>query len=107
VELPGPVREIYPFKSKWIEIDGRRIHYVDEGQVKDRPVILLHGNPTWSFLYREIIPVIRPYCRAIAPDYVGMGLSDKPLDERWYTLENHTEVIWQFIERLGQRLNFG
>lgn len=100
MQLPEAIREIYPFNKHWIEIEGKQIHYVDEGQVNGSPVILLHGNPTWSFIYREIIPLITPSCRAIAPDYVGMGLSDKPLQERWHTLENHTKVIHEFIERL-------
>ena len=103
VKLPDSVRRIYPFKDRWIDIDGHRIHYLDEGRQNGPPVILLHGNPTWSFLYREIIPLIESDCRAIAPDYVGMGLSDKPLDERWYTLENHTRVITRFIEELNLR----
>jgi len=78
------------------------MHYIEEGKQTDSPtVLLLHGNPTWSFLYREIIPKIQNTCRALAPDYLGMGLSDKPANERFYTLENHTKTISEFIHRLG------
>jgi pimeloyl-ACP methyl ester carboxylesterase len=101
MQLPSAIREIYPFTSHWIDVQGRRMHYVDEGDSRCGPsVVLLHGNPTWSFLYREIIPNITHTCRAIAPDYIGFGLSDKPPDERWYTLENHTKTITDFIAQL-------
>jgi len=98
-DIPEKIRAIYPFEGRWIEIDGLRMHYVEEG-VEGPTVVLLHGNPTWSFLYREIIPKISPYCRAVAPDYFGMGLSDKPADEGFYSLENHTRLITEFINRL-------
>jgi len=102
LELPPHLRSLYPFKSRFIEIDGRRMHYIDEGSGPGKPaVVLLHGNPTWSFLYREIIPRIVGVCRAVAPDYFGMGLSDKPADESWYTLENHTRAVTSLIDRLG------
>lgn len=101
MELPSVIREIFPFQSRWMDIQGHRVHYIDEGAKDGPPVVLLHGNPTWSFLYREIIPKIGSSCRALAPDYVGMGLSEKPADERWYTLENHTKTIEGFIEGLG------
>lgn len=98
MQLPYAVRKIYPFESRWIGILGHRMHYIEEG-ASGPTVLLLHGNPTWSFLYREIIPKIQHACRAVAPDYIGMGLSDKPPDERWYTLENHTRAITEFVER--------
>ena len=102
--IPAPIRRIYPFKSRWHEVLGHRMHYVDEGaRNANRTVLLLHGNPTWSFLYREIIPRIRHASRVVAPDYIGMGLSDKPVDERFYTLENHTRAITAFIEQLDLR----
>jgi len=101
MEIPQHVREIFPFQSRWMEVEGRRLHYLDEGKEGNKPtVVLLHGNPTWSFLYREIVPRISHKCRAVALDYAGFGLSDKPLNERWYTLENHTGIFTEFIERL-------
>lgn len=100
-QLPAAIRRIYPFTSKYTDILGHRMHYIDEGAGDGKPtVVLLHGNPTWSFLYREIIPKITQRCRAVAPDYIGMGLSDKPTDERFYTLENHTRGITEFINKL-------
>jgi pimeloyl-ACP methyl ester carboxylesterase len=102
IQLPAQIREIYPFRSHWKKVQGHRIHYVDEGADGGKPtVILLHGNPTWSFLYREIIPGISHVCRAVAPDYLGFGLSDKPRDERWYTLQNHIQAMTKFINGMG------
>jgi haloalkane dehalogenase len=101
--LPQAIRALYPFTSRWQDVDGRRMHYIDEGlRESGAPtVVLLHGNPTWSFLYREIIPRISPRCRVLAPDYIGMGLSQKVADERWFTLANHTRSLTTFIESLG------
>ncbi len=101
--LPKEVQQIYPFASRWAEVGKHRIHYVDEGPAGGKTVLLLHGNPTWSFIYREIIPKISTSVRAVAPDYLGMGLSDKPPDERLYTLENHTRIVTEFIEKLNLR----
>lgn len=64
---------LFPFRSRFIEIDGSRVHYVDEGE--GPPLLLLHGNPTWSFLYRDIIRGLRGRFRCVAPDYPGFGLS--------------------------------
>lgn len=101
--LPGAIQALYPFRSRWMDVRGRRIHYLDEGErEKGKPVVLLlHGNPTWSFLYREIIPRLRPQCRVVAPDYLGFGLSEKPADERLYSLENHQRNLAEFIAGLG------
>ena len=73
--LPG-----YDFEPHYLEQDGLRMHYLDEGA--GPPVLLLHGEPTWSYLYRKIIPELTPSARAIAPDYFGFGRSDKPLRSR-------------------------
>ncbi|MBU2549853.1 MAG: alpha/beta fold hydrolase [Proteobacteria bacterium] len=100
--IPPEIQAIYPFESRWVRIDGLGMHYVEQGLDQGRPtVLLLHGNPTWSFLYREIIPRISPVCRAVAPDYIGMGLSDKPAHEAFYTLENHTRILGDFVDQLG------
>ena len=66
------------------------MHYVDEGA--GEPVLLLHGEPTWSFLYRKVIPQLTAGARCIAPDYFGFGRSDKPTDPRWYSYDRHTRV---------------
>lgn len=74
-DLSG-LKTIYPFESHFIDLDGVRMHYVDEG--KGHTLLMLHGNPTWSFYYRELIKGLRDRYRVIAPDHIGCGLSDKP-----------------------------
>ncbi|MFT5443661.1 MAG: haloalkane dehalogenase [Myxococcota bacterium] len=78
-----------------------RMHYLDEGP-KDGPVmLLLHGMPTWSYLYRDVIPVlVEAGYRCIAPDHLGFGRSDKPVDPHWYTIARHTEVLTSLITTL-------
>ena len=71
VGLPG-----FDFEPHYVERGGLRMHYVDEGS--GDPVLLLHGEPTWAFLYRKLIPTIAGVARAVAPDYFGFGRSDKP-----------------------------
>ena len=87
----------YPFASHWLDQDGARMHYLDEGS--GPPVLLLHGTPGWSFEYRELIRQLSRTHRCIAPDLVGFGLSDKPAG--WsYTLERHTGTLRKLIESL-------
>ncbi len=74
--------------------------YVDEGAPDAPPIGLLHGNPTWSFLYRAIIPKLSGRYRVIAPDHIGFGLSDKPADPAWYTLERHIANFTALVESL-------
>ncbi len=83
-----PPEALYPFESHWLDLDGIRLHYLDEGP-RDAPVLLmLHGNPTWSFYYRNLVLRLRDRYRCIVPDHVGCGLSDKPGDARYdYHLE--------------------
>ena len=71
-----PSPELFPFQSRWFEADGIRMHYVDEGG--GRPILMCHGNPTWSFLYRKVIPRLRDHFRCVAVDFPGFGLSDRP-----------------------------
>jgi haloalkane dehalogenase len=90
--LPG-----YPFEPNYVEIpDGEggilRIHYVDEGPKDAEAVLLLHGEPTWSYLYRKMIPIfIQAGYRTVAPDLVGFGRSDKPADRKDYTYQRHVD----------------
>jgi cis-3-alkyl-4-acyloxetan-2-one decarboxylase len=92
----------YPFGSHWIELPAGRMHYLDEGP-KDAPVLLmLHGNPTWSFYYRNLVRNFSDTHRTIAPDHLGCGLSDKPQDYA-YTLANHIENLERLIDRLELR----
>lgn len=90
-------KKYYPFKDNFLNINGHQLHYVDEGQ--GHPVIMLHGNPTWSFFYRNVILGLKENYRCIVPDHIGCGLSDKPQDFE-YTLENHIENVIKLIEHL-------
>lgn len=91
-------RTEYPFKDNWMPYRDGMIHYVDEGQ---GPVILLlHGNPTWSYLYRNVIKDLRGECRLIALDYPGLGMSRAPSDYG-YTPKEHSEAVTEFIRRLN------
>lgn len=91
----------YPFKPNYIRTGvGLRMHYVDEGD-KGAPVFLcLHGQPTWSYLYRKMIPIFAGEGRVVAPDLIGFGRSDKPLDESAHTFEFHRNILLQVIEEL-------
>lgn len=95
--LPG-----YNFAPNYAEIDGLRMHYVDEGPKDGGVVLMLHGQPSWSYLYRKMIPSIAAAGhRAIAPDMIGMGKSDKPVALTAHTYDQHCEWIWKFIETQG------
>lgn len=92
----------FPFESSYEEIEGLRIAYLDEGEGK--PVVFFHGEPTWSFLWRKVIPPVRDAgYRCIAPDYAGFGRSDKPTDIEWYTYDRHVELMAMLLERLDVR----
>jgi len=89
----------YPFKENYEVIDGVRLHYVDEGS--GPPILMVHGQPTWSYLYRKIIPpLVAAGYRCIVPDLMGFGLSDKPTDESVYTLRRHVELVTGLIGKL-------
>src|SRR3989442_735014 len=87
----------FEFKPNYVEVDGSRIHYIDEGQGK--PILFLHGMPTWSYLWRNIIPELTKNARCIAPDLIGMGRSDKP--DIAYTVFDHIHYIEKFIDQLN------
>jgi haloalkane dehalogenase len=90
----------YPFRPHYFEWDGIRMHYLDEGE--GEPVILFHGEPTWCFLYRKVIPpLVEAGYRCIAPDYVGLGKSDKPVEDAFYTFDMHVESVSQLLRSLG------
>lgn len=96
----APFRHLYPFKSNYMEVNGFQYHYVDEGS--GEPVVMLHGNPTWSFYYREVIKAFSNSHRMIAPDHIGCGLSEKPSPERYkYTLKNRIDDLTVFLQKLG------
>lgn len=91
----------YSFAPHYVEVDGVRIHYVDEGPSSAEPVLMLHGEPSWSYLYRKMIPVVVDAgYRAVAPDLVGFGRSDKPTERADYTYQRHVDWIRGLIESL-------
>ncbi|HWA83837.1 MAG TPA: alpha/beta fold hydrolase [Fimbriimonadaceae bacterium] len=91
-------RKEYPFDSHYLNVDGGRMHYVDEGQ--GPPIVFVHGNPTWSFLFRGMIRDLSLKHRCIAMDHIGFGLSEKP--EHWgYSPELHARNLARLIEHLG------
>jgi haloalkane dehalogenase len=93
-------RKEYPFGSHYFDVPAGRLHYIDEGS--GHPIVMVHGNPTWSFLYRNLIKRLSPKYRCIAPDHIGFGLSDKPLD--WnYRPEGHAKNLTALIDGLGLR----
>jgi len=100
--LPG-----FPFEPRYVEVpapDGTllRMAYVDEGPRGGAPVLLLHGEPTWSFLYRNVVPVlVRAGLRVVAPDLVGFGRSDKPVRREDYTYQRQVNWTRAFADRLG------
>ncbi len=94
----------YPFNPHYFETRGLRVHYVDEGPRDAAPVLLLHGEPSWSYLYRKMIPPIAAAGhRVIAPDLVGFGRSDKLGNRNDYTYQLHVDLIAEFIAGLGLR----
>lgn len=94
-------RELYAFTGKYFDRGaGVRLHYLDEGS--GEPVVMLHGNPTWSFYYRHLILALRDRFRCIVPDHVGCGMSDKPGDDAYrYTLESRVDDLGALLDSLG------
>jgi haloalkane dehalogenase len=93
-EVPA---ELFPVRHRYIDLDSARIHYVDEGT--GEPILFLHGNPTWSFLYRKIIAGLRDQFRCIALDYPGYGMSDAPPGYT-FTPAEHSQVVERFVDEL-------
>jgi cis-3-alkyl-4-acyloxetan-2-one decarboxylase len=94
----------YPFCGRTLEIEGFGLHYLDEGA--GDPVVMLHGNPTWSFYYRNLVRALRGEHRVIVPDHIGCGLSEKPDERRYpYTLGRRVDDLDGLLERIGVREN--
>jgi haloalkane dehalogenase len=94
--LPG-----YDFAPNYVDVDGLRMHYLDEGPKSGRPVVCFHGEPSWSYLYRKMIgPLVDAGLRVVAPDYAGFGRSDKPTDRRWYSYDRHVELMTRVLDGL-------
>jgi haloalkane dehalogenase len=92
-DLPG-----FDLEPNYLEIDGLRLHYVDRGG--GDPIVLLHGEPTWAYLYRRVIAGLAARGRTLAPDLFGFGRSDKPTDRAFYTYDRHVETVTEFARRL-------
>jgi len=93
--LPG-----FPYLQRYLEWRGLRAHYVDQGQ-GERTYLCLHGEPTWSYLYRRMIPpFMASGARVVAPDFIGFGRSDKPTEESFYTFDMHRAFLLDFIARM-------
>lgn len=101
---PAEYRNLYPFENRWFVRHGLRMHYVDEGA--GDPVVMVHGNPTWSFYFRRLIRDLSFEHRCIAPDHIGCGLSDKPQDDRYdYRLKSRIDDLEALLEHLGVKQN--
>jgi haloalkane dehalogenase len=99
---PNDWRSLYPFESHYLELDGLRYHYLDEGQ--GPALLLVHGNPTWSFYWREVVRTLRGQYRVIVPDHIGCGLSDKPdISQYSFRLAQRVKDLGSLIERLDLR----
>ena len=101
--LPG-----YDFAANYVEVDGMRMHFVDEGPRDGDIVLLLHGEPSWSYLYRHMIPPLRDTgLRVIAPDLIGFGKSDKPTAKSDYSYARHVDWMKGFIQSRQDFTNAG
>lgn len=97
------VRDLYPWEGRYLDVGGGiRMHYLDEGS--GEPLLVLHGNPTWSFSFRRFVERFAPEHRVVVPDHVGCGLSDKPGDEAYaYTLARRVDDVERLVEHLDLR----
>jgi haloalkane dehalogenase len=104
--IPDWLRRLYPFTpASWTTPGGARMSYLDEGPRSADAVLMLHGNPTWSFYYRELVRALAPSRRCIVPDHIGMGLSEKPPDYE-YTLARRIDDVAGLVAMLGlQRID--
>jgi haloalkane dehalogenase len=95
----------YDFEPNYHEVDGLRLHYVDESTDGGaRPIVCFHGEPTWAYLYRKMLPPLRDAGhRVICPDYAGFGRSDKPTDRSWYSYDRHVELVSALLSSLDLR----
>ncbi len=96
--------DLYPFTGRFLDRPGGRLHFLDEGA--GDPVVMLHGNPTWSFYYRNLVTQLRDRYRCVVPDHIGCGLSDKPPADRYdYSLKSRIDDLEALLDHLGLREN--
>ncbi len=94
----------YPFTANYLTVEGMKMHYLDEGNLEDPVIFLLHGQPSWSYLYRHMIPqFVAGGYRVIAPDLIGFGKSDKPINPAQHSYQNHVNWLDSFVKQLGIR----
>ncbi len=94
------IKQLYDFQSHYLKRQGYRYHYLDEGQGES--LVMLHGNPSWSFMYRELVRAFRDRYRTVVPDHIGCGLSDKPPREKYhYTLEERVSDLEALLDEIG------
>jgi len=93
------VKNLFPFKNRYLKLNRHNYHYIDEG--RGDPVVMVHGNPTWSFYFRNLVVALKDGYRTIAPDHIGCGLSDKPGDDEYsYTLKQRVDDIESLLDHL-------
>jgi cis-3-alkyl-4-acyloxetan-2-one decarboxylase len=92
----------YPFNSHYIDIQGHKLHYLDEGPREAEPIVMLHGNPSWSYYYRRLVLALRDNYRCIVPDHIGMGFSEKPRQDQYpFTLNRRVEDLDTLLDTLN------
>jgi cis-3-alkyl-4-acyloxetan-2-one decarboxylase len=100
-ELPAWLEAAMPFPRRAFEVDGQRMHTLDVPGRDGPTVLMVHGNPAWSFLWRKVIRALKgDPMRLVAPDLVGFGLSDKPRRLRWHSVEAHVDQLWGLVQAL-------
>ncbi len=100
--MPTDTYPDYSFKSHYLDLAGMKLHYIDEGPKDAAPILMLHGNPTWSFYYRRLVSAFSPTRRCIVHDHIGMGLSDKPTEKNYeFTLESRVNDLEKLIDSLN------
>lgn len=98
------VSELYPFTGCRLDRPGGQLHFLDEG--RGEPLVMLHGNPTWSFYYRQLVLALRDRYRCVVPDHIGCGLSDKPPQSRYdYALKSRVDDLEALLDQLGLTAN--
>lgn len=96
--------DLYPFESRYMTLGGHQLHYLEEGG--GDAVLMIHGNPSWSFYYRDLIKKLSPFHHCLVPDHIGMGYSDKPSDDAYsYTLSQRVKDLEEFLDAKGINQN--
>ncbi|MBS1153279.1 MAG: alpha/beta hydrolase fold protein, partial [Myxococcaceae bacterium] len=99
-QLPDWLERMVPFTRYQVRVGGHALHVMEQGQ--GLPVLMLHGNPSWGFLWRKVATALAGVpLRLVMPDLLGLGLSDKPIDPGVHTLEHHARLIGELVDALG------